>query len=129
MDVKKVLTDEMSLVEFTGDAYYVWGTPFWGELQMSVNDKSKLEAVFILSQAGENSIDKMSFMESVNEFLKIVLYFGQTIEASNELIDMSMRLVSNVPVKRLNFLPDISLWEVVDDWLGDKSKKEHSNSV
>jgi len=114
-DRYKVMTDEMSLVEKVNGGYRVWGTPFWGELQMSVNCSAPLKALLLLSQSPHIAIETVSIGEGLPEFMKTILFFGLNMKLSNILMDASLEFLGSVPFGRLKFLPDASLWEVIHD--------------
>lgn len=108
-----VLTDEMTLIEKVDSEYRVWGTPFWGELQLSVNQCAPLRAIFTISKAKVNSFEKISKAEGLTEFMKTILYFAQNLELNNALMDLSIDFLATIPFKKLNFLPDKSFWEPI----------------
>jgi hypothetical protein len=112
-DCYDVMTDEMALVEKVDSGYRVWGTPFWGQLQMSVNKSAPLRAVLMLSQASSSSVQDVPLALVLPEFMKTVLYFGQNLETTNVLLDVSLEFLSKVPIKKLSFLADRTLWEVI----------------
>lgn len=113
-----LLTDEMALIEKTADGYRVWGTPFWGELQLSVNRCAPLRAVFSLSKSKTNSIEEIPKAQAVTEFMKTILFFAQNLELGNVLMDKSFEFLAAVPFRQLNFLPEKSLWEVIHAYFG-----------
>ncbi len=115
MDTKDVLTDEMTLIEKNADGYNVWGTPFWGELQMSRNAYAPLETVFILSQADYNAIVKLNTSIFIMEFMRVILFFGESYENYNTIINQVISFKDKVSIKELKFLPNESFWEVIDD--------------
>jgi hypothetical protein len=114
-----VLTDEMSLIERVEGGYRVWGTPFWGELQMSVNRSAPVRAVFLLTKAPFNSLSAVRASEGIAEFMRIILYFGQNLEVCERVLSASMEFVRKVTLRRLNFLPEASLWGVIRDEFGE----------
>ena len=115
---KEVLTDEMSLVEKSDGRYYIWGTPFWGQLQLSVNRSVPLRAIFILAKAKHNCVEKIGRTEGLTEFMKTVLFFGQNLEMSKTIMDEAIEFLDKVPLRKLFFLPEKSLWGVIDDYYG-----------
>jgi hypothetical protein len=121
MEQKRVLTDEMTLVERREDGTYaVWGTPFWGELQMSVNETCPLRALLILDKADANAVVDIPFGERITRFMKIIMFFGKDKETFDKIINATTAFMEAVPVKRLNFMPEYSLWEVIHEHFGDR---------
>lgn len=116
MEREHVLTDEMTLVERCEDgSYAVWGTPFWGELQMSVNETCPLKALFILNKAKSNSIAEIPIGERVTRFMKIIMFFGRDQETFEKIFNATTQFIESVPIKRLDFLPEYSLWEEIHE--------------
>ena len=116
-----LLTDEMTLIEkIEGDGYQVWGTPFWGEMQLSVNRNAPLRAICILEKAKANALETMSTSESLTEFMRTILYFAQNLELSQVLMNKSLEFLATVPLKKLCFLPEKSLWEAIHDHFGNE---------
>jgi len=109
-----LLTDEMTLVEKADVGYRVWGTPFWGELQLSVNRSAPLRAALLLAKAPYNAVEDVPAGEAIMEFMKTILYFGQSVETCDALMNVSMDLRKNVPIKRLQFRPEATFWEAID---------------
>ncbi len=121
MERERVLTDEMTLVERRADgAYAVWGTPFWGELQMSVNETCPLRALLILNKSDANAVVDIPFAERITRFMKIIMFFGKDEESFNKIVNATMAFMEAVPVKQLDFLPEHSLWEVIHEHFRDR---------
>lgn len=118
VDTHDVMTDEMALIEKTSSGYVVWGTPYWGEMQMSVNRSAPLKAVFLLTKAESNSIETVPASTAITEFMKTVLHFGQNMEVLGSVMDEAIKFAGKVPIERLNFLPDNTFWEVINDKYG-----------
>lgn len=113
---RTVLTDEMSLVERDGEmGYRLGGTPFWGELGLSVNQQHPLKGILLLAKAPANSIERVPAGEAASELMKTVLCFAQETEICSRLLDTVLAVLSAVPVRRLKFLPDASFWDAVED--------------
>lgn len=116
MNSREVLTDEMTLVEKKGGKFYVWGTPFWGEMQLSNNKSAPLRAIFLLSKSEENRIEKVPVTLAIKGFLKTVLCFAQDVNICNDLLDDALKLYNRIPVLRLCFKPDDTFWRLIDDY-------------
>lgn len=114
-DSREVITDEMTLVEKCGDSYYVSGTPFWGEMQVSKNISRPLKAIFILEKAKENLIEEIPKTLAITEFMRTVMYFAQNQDAVTQVLEHVVNFLEKVPIYRLHFRPEISFWELIDD--------------
>ncbi len=116
-----VITDDMALVEFTGDSYRVQGTPFWGQLQMSVNRSAKLATVFLLSRGDKDGISTVSSAEAAGEFMTALLCFGQEQGLFSKMLLSVSRLFEHVPFRRLTFSGNSSVLPLVEETLAADS--------
>ncbi len=95
-------------------AFAAYGTPFAGELaRIGVKLKAPLAGLFLLKQGPENRIEPVSQAQAVRELMRHVLFFSQ----DEELVGMVFRtvcdFVKRVPVRRLVFTKDASVWELI----------------
>ena len=113
-DDATLLTDEISYVRKEADGYYAYGTPFAGELaKVGENIKAPLATVYLLKQGTENRIDDVSSEEAAREILRCVLFFAEDARLVQRVFHAACDLVEHVPVRRLMFLRDARVWEIV----------------
>ena len=109
-----VLTDEISYVRKETDGYHAYGTPFAGELaKPGDNLKAPLACVYLLAQGPENRIDTVSAADAVRGLLTNILFFAEDAELVQAVFRSALAFVERVPVKRLTFLPDARVWELI----------------
>lgn len=109
-----LLTDEMSFIRRDGDGYRAFGTPFAGELaKPGENMNAPLAGIFLLAQGPENRIDELSPTEAVRGVLANILFFAQDQALVKAVFDSAIALAARVPVRRLTFLPDARVWELI----------------
>jgi hypothetical protein len=109
-----LLTDEISYVSRGEDGYYAYGTPFAGELgRLGENMRAPLAAVYLLSKGTENKIEPVSAAEAVRALLENILFFSQDSKMVRSVFEAACDFVSRVPVRRLAFVPDASVWEII----------------
>jgi hypothetical protein len=105
-----LLTDEISYVR-DGLA---WGTPFSGELaEPGANTQAPLKAIYLLSKGPENRIEPVSAAEAVRVLLECILFFAHDGELVGKVFDSACELAARVPVRRLFFVPDARVWDLV----------------
>lgn len=105
-----LLTDEISYVR-DGLA---WGTPFAGELaEPGANTQAPLKAIYLLSKGLENRIEPVSVAEAVRVLLECILFFAHDRELVGKVFDSACELAARVPVRRLFFVPDARVWDLV----------------
>ena len=90
----------------------VWERP--PELaRIGANLRTRLEAVYLLVQGPENKIEPVSGPEALHAFLRNVLFFAHDQELVEKVFQSAIDFVSQVPVYRLTFVPDIKVWELI----------------
>lgn len=111
-----VLTDEMSFIRRAGDGYAAFGTPFSGDLaRPGENLSAPLAGVFLLAQGPDNRIDPLSSPAAVRGLMANILYFARDEALTAKVFDNAIALAERVPVRRLTFLPDRRVWDLIGD--------------
>jgi len=115
-----LLTDEISYVrKAEGSAagiegYVAFGTPFTGELaKLGENVKAPIETLYLLAQGPENRVEPISAAEASRALLGNILFFAKDPELTEMLFLSAFEFIERVPVKRLTFRPDATVWELV----------------
>jgi len=109
-----LLTDEISYLRREGDGYVAYGTPFAGELaKPGENVHAPLAALYLLAQGPENRIDPVGEADATRAVLESVLFFAHDSELVGHVFDSVGALVRCVPVRRLTFVPDSRVWELI----------------
>jgi hypothetical protein len=109
-----LLTDEISYLRREGEEYRAYGTPFAGELaRVGENVSAPLHALFLLEKGLENRIEPMSRSEAIRVLLRNVLFFAEDTELVNLVFRSACEFVERVPVRRLTFVPDERVWEMI----------------
>jgi hypothetical protein len=109
-----VLTDEISYVRRESGGYYAYGTPFAGELaRVGANLRAPLDTIYLLQQGAQNRVSDMGKAEAARGILASVLFFAEDVELVQAVFLSALELVERVPVLRLTFLPDASIWELI----------------
>lgn len=109
-----LLTDEISYVRREGNGYLACGTPFAGELaRVGENQSAPLSALFFLEKGLENRIEPMGATEAVQRLLRNVLFFADDPELVKLVFQAACEFASLVPVRRLIFVPDRRVWDII----------------
>jgi hypothetical protein len=109
-----LLTDEISYVTRPDGRYFAVGTPFFGELaRVGENLRAPIECVYLLAKGLENKIEPIVGAEAVRGLLGNILFFARDAEFVKLVFDAAFDFVSCVPVRRLTFVPDARIWELV----------------
>lgn len=109
-----LLTDEISYVRKQDDGYVAYGTPFTGELaKLGENASAPVEALYLLTQGPENRIDPVGAAEAGREMLANMLFFAEDSEMVHWAFRAACDFVQQIPVRRLMFVPDARVWEMI----------------
>jgi len=109
-----VLTDEISYLKMEEGELHAWGTPFAGEMATpGPNCSAPLAGVFLLTKGPQNKVEPISQDEAVCSILRNVLFFANDSELTAHVLETVCQLVEKVPVRRLIFRPDPSVWDFI----------------
>ena len=110
-----LLTDEISYVRTRqGAGYVAYGTPFTGELaKLGENASAPVVALYLLVQGPENRIEPVSVSDAGRELLANMLFFAEDREMVHCAFQAACDFVDRVPVRRLTFVPDARVWEMI----------------
>jgi hypothetical protein len=110
----KLLTDEISYVRMDAARYWAYGTPFAGELaRPGENVRAPLAAVYLLAHGADNRIDEVPPAEAAQALMRNVLFFAEDPELVRRVFHAACDFVEAVPVRRLAFVPDARVWEMI----------------
>jgi hypothetical protein len=109
-----LLTDEISYVVRKDGEYFACGTPFAGELaRVGQNVSAPIRAAFFLEKGPENRIETVSQPEATRSLLRNILFFAEDAELVNRVFHSACEFVKQVPMRRLTFLPDERVWNMI----------------
>ena len=109
-----LLSDEISYIRKQGSQYVAYGTPFTGELgQNGDNISAPVRAVYLLAHGPHNSVTALSPAAATSGLMRNVLFFASENALVQSLFASVCDFVLKVPVKRLEFIPNESVWEVI----------------
>jgi hypothetical protein len=109
-----LLSDEISYVRRTSDGYCACGTPFAGELaRIGENCSAPVDTLFLLAKGPENSIEEVNQAQAVRCLLRNILFFAEDAEPVKLIFRSAFDFVDRVPVRRLTFVPDERVWDLI----------------
>jgi hypothetical protein len=109
-----LLTDEISYVTWKGGSYLAVGTPFFGELaRPGENLQAPIDALYLLAKGPKNKIEPIEWAAAVRGLLENVLFFAHDPEFVKLIFDTACEFANHVRVRRLTFVPDASVWELI----------------
>lgn len=109
-----VLTDEISLVRLVQEKPRAYGSPFWGEFGGPGHPRElPLEAIYVLAKDRRNFREQLPRAEAVAVLCAHTLFFVSDREMTQALLQLCSAWVEAVPVYRLHFVPDSTVWEAL----------------
>ena len=109
-----LLTDEISYVVRQDGRYSAVGTPFFGELaRVGENLRAPIEVLYLLAKGPENKIEPIDGADAVRGLLGNILFFARDPEFVKMVFDAALDFAARVPVRRLTFVPNSSVWELI----------------
>lgn len=110
-----LLTDEISYVRRDAQKYLSYGTPFYGELaKPGKNVSAPVRALYHLVKASANRLTPVKMGDSIRAVLESVLFFAKDPNLGALVFQSVCELVSQLPVYRLEFVPDQSVWDLIE---------------
>ena len=109
-----LLTDEISYVIPENSRYMGVGTPFYGELaRAGENVKAPIEVLYLLAKGPENKIEPIEGTAAVRGLMENILFFAKDPEFVKQVFNSACEFAARVPVRRLTFVPNTSVWELI----------------
>jgi len=113
-DDAALLSDEISYVRRLDEGYFAYGTPFTRELaNRGANISAPVAALYLLAHGPENCIDPVAAADAGRELLANMLFFAADQEMVQCAFHAACEFVDRVPVRRLTFVPDARVWEMI----------------
>jgi hypothetical protein len=110
----RLLTDEISYLRDSPSGFLACGTPFAGELaKTGENLSAPLDTLFFLEKGSENRIESISPADALCTLMRNILFFTHDQRLVNQVFNSACKLIQQVNVRRLIFLPDSRVWEII----------------
>lgn len=109
-----LLSDEISYVKRQEGGYSAFGTPFTGELaKVGKNICAPIAALYLLAKGTKNRIEAVTQVKASRALLANILFFAEDAELVRLVFQSACEFVDRIPVYRLTFVPDASVWEMI----------------
>lgn len=97
----EILNDDKPAIRIFDDGIYVYGTPWSGKTDQSINRKVPLQGIAFLKRGEENSIAEMPSINALANLLNQTIRPGQK-EYANALLDLINQIIKRVPIYQLS---------------------------
>jgi hypothetical protein len=108
-----IVSDDRVIVREQAGVMRMFGTPWYGEAELSSRTSAPIAGIYLLAQATSNEMRKLSDSTAVARLLACAFPLFHHPPAMDFTLGFLERLVSLVPVRELRFLPDPSVVDLV----------------
>jgi hypothetical protein len=124
-----ILSDDRIVIREEGDGYRIYGTPWHGEAGWETPASVRLDAVYILEQAPRNRIVELKPSTAVAQMMVRAFPAMWDQKGLEFAVRFLARLSENVPVRKLQFLPDRTAVDCVLSSLDERDAAEKGAST
>jgi len=110
----KILNDDRTVIRKMGSEYFIYGTPWHGEIDECCPDHAPLKKLFFIKHAKDNKIRKLSPADAVSRFISCSFPPFWSDKGMEFTLQFLSELVSDIPAYELGFLPDERVLELID---------------
>ncbi len=108
-----VVSDDRVIVRKSGQAFWMYGTPWHGEGKFASARGLRLERIFFLRQGQENSVTESKGTDTVSQLLTCSFPPYWDAQGMACAMELFTDLTSHVPCQQLTFTPDPTALELV----------------
>ena len=108
----EILNGDTPVIKLVDRMPFIYGSPWCGTSDISVNKAVPLDAVIIISRGTENKIRKLSKFEAVSYFFPHIKRPAWDAESVNLALDHCETLINTISVYKLECLPNSDAAEV-----------------
>jgi len=111
-----IINDDKPVVRIIGDDYFVYGSPWSGKYDISVNARAKLKGICFLHRSKENHIDFLDKRSAIQEMMK-TSSFRITQEQLMQKLDIFDKIISNIPIYKMGCTPTVEAAKLAYDFM------------
>jgi len=109
-----VLNDDLIILQPEGEEWRMFGTPFWNYSQVKPTNKNvMLTAIFCLEQSDYTDLKPISDSKALAEIVANTPVIPGDSLHGGKLLKRLFKIISQIQVQRLLFLPDVSFWNLI----------------
>lgn len=113
----RILNGDRAAIRFVDGKWMAYGSPWAGSSGIYLNDSAELSAIVFLGQAAENTVTRLSGVGAFNAMMKGGIFPYWSKEEMTSACDVCEKLLSQVPVFRLDCRPDESAVEELERFI------------
>lgn len=129
-DNVQIINDDMPIIRFIDDEWYVYGSPFDGGTGINKNIRAKLGGIVFLERAEENNIKTLDKNDVFTRIYKNTIKFSLNGEYAEYMMSTANKLINDNKFYLLKCNTDISSAEMCEKYLinGDGYEKAEKNT-
>ncbi len=97
----EILNDDKPAIRILDDGIYVYGTPWSGKTDQSINRKVKLQGIAFLERGEENKISPMPSFNALTNLLNQTIRPGEK-EYASSLLNLISEILKRIPIYRFS---------------------------
>ncbi|MFH0931464.1 MAG: hypothetical protein V1890_05970 [Candidatus Zixiibacteriota bacterium] len=101
-----VLSDDRVILRKIENRFFIYGTPWHGELEEVSNQGVPLDKIFLLNHGKKNLIVQLKGSQAIGQFLRFAILPFWNHEGMSFILRFSERLIKDIPCHKLYFIPD-----------------------
>lgn len=102
----QILNGDRSVIRHYGGRFYAYGSPYAGTSGIYVNASVPIRAIVVLSQAPENTIERLSPTAAFQQLYRECTILSWDASFVNDVLELLTKLIATVPVYHLSCRPD-----------------------
>ena len=118
----EVLTDERVIIREFQSALWAFGTPWHGTSEIHKNMGAPIEKIFFIRHGKENKATPISETDAANRLMVRCFPTFWNREGTEFVLDFCARVANDKKCYELEFVPDISVAEYIQDQLPKKPR-------
>lgn len=102
----QILNDERIIIRKKKSSFWIFGTPWHGEVRIFSADKAPLETIFFIKHAQENQVRKLTSLEVSTRLIARSLSPYWDKSAMGQTLNSCADIAERIPAYELGFVPD-----------------------
>ncbi|GAG43168.1 unnamed protein product, partial [marine sediment metagenome] len=116
-----VLNEDKIIIRKEKGLFKIYGTPWNGKNQKTINNFSYINEIFFLKKSKTNQIEPIGKTKAVIEFVKNSFYLSVNNSMIKKRFDVCFDLAENLNCYCFGFRPDKSIWRFLNGFLKQSS--------
>ena len=108
-----ILNDDRIIIRKVGDAFYMYGTPWHGDIRICSKDRIRFKNIFFIKHAGRNYLKALNKTDAVASLISRSFVSFWDKKGMEFTMDFCSDLSAKVPCFEFGFIPDKSALDFI----------------